>query len=84
MIPKTRLTNDEELKTVRLLENTYDNFLDTVYWMEWIEGEMGVNQILRDAEIIPAHDPIHQVRIDLQTGEESCRLLSPDQRQRLP
>ena len=69
-------TSDEELKFVQdYYENTYDNFLDTVYLdPEWIEGEMGVNQILRDAEIVPADapDPIY-VCIDPETGEESCR-----------
>jgi hypothetical protein len=69
-------TNDDELKFVQdYYENTYDNFLDTVYLdPEWIEGEMGVTQILRDAEIIPADapDPIY-VCIDPETGEESCR-----------
>ncbi len=69
-------TNDQELKFVQdYFENTYDNFLDTVYLdPEWIEGEMGVNDILRDAEIVPADapDPIY-VCIDPETGEESCR-----------
>jgi ABC-type nitrate/sulfonate/bicarbonate transport system substrate-binding protein len=69
-------TNDEELKFVQdYYENVYDNFLDTVYLdPEWIQGEAGVTQILRDAEIIPEDqpDPI-MVCIDPETGEESCR-----------
>lgn len=70
-------TNDEELKFVQdYYENVYDNFLDTVYLdEEWIQGEAGVTQILRDAGIIPEDqaDPIY-VCIDPESGEESCRL----------
>jgi hypothetical protein len=72
-------TDDAELKFVQdYFENTYNNFLDTVYLDEkWIEAEAGVTDILRSAELVPEDqpDPIY-VCIDSETGEESCRLPS--------
>jgi ABC-type nitrate/sulfonate/bicarbonate transport system substrate-binding protein len=68
-------TNDDELKFVQdYFKNTYNNFLDSVYLTpDWIKGESGVTDILRDAGLVPEDQPDpFMVCIDPKTGKQTC------------
>jgi len=69
--------NDEELEFLKQwYETQFDEFEPTVYLdEEWIQGEIGVTDLLAGAGLIPegSEAPIH-VCIDPDSGEETCRL----------
>jgi len=69
--------NEEQLEYLMdYNDNVFDEFVDTVYLTEeWIEGEVQIVELLRDAGLISEDQPQPtHVCIDPGSGEETCRL----------